>query len=390
MLSRLRSVRRAAAALSVAALCGCSTLSLHNDPMAPSSAGDDSRAVPIQLFDVEWWKPLVAAQMWDYAPRELATPAVDPDTGRIVVGTRDFYIRSFDPEGNLEWSVKTYGSFSAGGMIKDGVLYMPGGDGTLYALDARTGEERWKYASGEELATIPVLADGKVLVASQNDTLYAVDAKTGKWVWQYKRDPPPGFTIRGMSTPTVANGKVYLGFSDGVLAALELKDGVAKWERSLSGGVGAFLDVDTQPLVDDAGRLFVASYKDGVFALNAESGDVVWQSAIAGITSLLAKGDVVFATGDARVSALLAESGRSIWSLELKGRAGRIPTLVNGLLLVPADGSLVFVDPATGHSKLAWDPGQGISAAPRFANSRLYVISNNGSLFSMRLSGRGG
>ncbi len=388
--SPLRFAWCAAAAAAVAFL-GCRTLSLSNDPTSPSSAGDNSRANPVELFTVEWWHPLVKPQMWDYAPRESATPAVDPDTGRIIVGTRDFFIRSFDAEGRLEWSRKTNGPFTAGGMVREGVLYMPGGDGTLYALNARDGTELWQYKAGEELATTPVEASGKILVASQNDTLHAVDAKTGKWVWQYKRDPPPGFTIRGMSSPVVSNGRVFLGFSDGVVASLDLKDGVAKWERSLSGGFGAFLDVDTQPVLDDSGRLYVASYKDGIFALNAESGDVIWHSVLTGITSLIAKDDVLFATGDARVTALLTDGGRTVWSLELKGRAGRMPSLVQGLLIVPVDASLVFVDPATGHSKLAWDPGQGVSAAPRAIGSRLYVLSNNGALYSMQLTaGRGG
>src|SRR4051812_2754227 len=93
-----------ALAAALFALAGCSTLSLFNDPMAPRGAGDNFRAPPAAIFNVEWWRPLVAPPMWEYAPRETASPAVDPDTGRVVTGTRDGKVRSFDANGNLEWT----------------------------------------------------------------------------------------------------------------------------------------------------------------------------------------------------------------------------------------------------------------------------------------------
>ncbi|MGQ0506590.1 MAG: outer membrane protein assembly factor BamB family protein [Myxococcaceae bacterium] len=387
---RLSTFGRSFLVLAGIGLSGCSTLSLFNDPMGPRTAGDNTREAPVQIFSVDWWRPLVTSPMWEYSPRETATPAVDPDSGRVVVGTRDGKLRSFSVDGRQEWTFETKGAFVAGGVIENDTLYMPGGDGVLYAFKASTGAIHWKFPAGEELATIPVVADGKVLVASQNDTLFAVDQKTGKWLWQYKRDPPPGFTIRGMSSPTVGGKFAYIGFSDGVLVALDIQDGVAKWERSLSGGVGAFLDIDTKPVLDAGGHVFAASYKDGVFALNAETGEVVWQSAITGITALVTRGDVLYATGDARITALLLSTGRTIWSYELKGRAGRIPMLAKGMLIVPADGALVFVDPQSGTPRLSWDPGQGVSAAPRLLDSRLYVLSNSGTLFAMHLAGSGG
>jgi outer membrane protein assembly factor BamB len=374
------------------ALCACKTISLSNDPTAPEA---DRHLSPQSLYEIDWWRPLVKGTLLEYQPAETASPAIDPETQRVVVGTRDGFLRSLSPvDGHVEWEFKANSRFFAGATIEQGVVYAPGGDGVLYALRARNGELIWQYNAAEELVTPPVLVDGKVLVTSQGDTLFVVDAATGKWVWQYRRDPPPGFTVRGAATPVVHEGIVYQGFSDGSEVALTLEAGVVKWERKITttGGT-AFLDVDSPAVLDDAGHLFVASYKDGVTALDAKTGDLIWTTVQPGITTLIARGDVLFTAGDGAVGALRTTDGRSLWTLDLsdKGKkfsnAGRPPVLLKGMLVVPTSSALVFVDPAAGRARSAWNPGKGITATPARSGSRLYVMSNLGTVFAMRLKG---
>ncbi len=369
----------------VGLLGACSSVSLHGNPVS-----SDERQAPAQFFEVDWWTPLVEPVAWEYAPREFAAPAVDPDSGHVIALTRDTYVRAVAPGGKVAWAFKTGSRFSAGALVHEGIVYVPGGDGVLYALDARKGELKWKYDAGEPLATTPVLAGSLLLVASEGDTLFAVDMTTGKWAWQYRRDPPSGFTIHGVSTPLVNADTVYVGFADGFVVALDAQAGTSKWEKSLAGGATEFLDVDTPPVVDKAGRLYVASYQGGLYALSAETGDMEWNSTVAGLTSLLTQGEVVFGAGDGRVDAYLAETGRLLWSHALGERAGRAPVFARGMLLIPNQRSLLFMDPRTGQSRLSWNPGDGISAAPIVEGSRAYVLSNNGYLYSLRLRGSGG
>lgn len=374
------------AGIGAAGLLGaCNSVPLHGNPVS-----SELRQAPTDFFEVGWWTPLVEPTQWEYAPREFASPAVDPDSGRVIVLTRDGFVRSVAPGGKVEWSFKTGNRFNAGALVHEGIAYVPGGDGFLYALDVRKGELKWKYEAGESLATVPVLAGGRVLVASESDTLFAVERETGKWAWQYRRDPPSGFTIHGVSAPLVKDTTVYEGFADGYIVALDASAGTTKWEKSLAGGASEFLDVDTTPAVDDAGRLYVASYQGGLYALSAETGDVEWTSTVSGLTSLLARGEVVFAVGDGRVDAYLGETGRLLWSHSLGERAGRVPVLAKGLLLVPNQRALLFMDPKTGQSRLAWNPGEGVSAAPMVMGSTAYVLSNNGYLYALRLRGGGG
>jgi outer membrane protein assembly factor BamB len=307
----------------------------------------------------------------------------------VVVGTRDGILRSVGIDGRVRWQVVTRSPFSAGVLVKDGVVYSPGGDGILRALRADTGAQIWSYDAGEELVTVPVLADGRILVASQAATLYAVNAADGKWVWQYRRTPPAGFILRGASTPVVREGVVYLGFSDGHAAALVAKEGTALGDRVLSTGT-KFIDVSSTPGFDGQGRLIVASYKDGIFALDPKTGDTAWQTNASGLAYVLVRGSVIFAAGEDRVVAYSAESGKSLWTTPLPQKAGMQPTLGQGMLLVPTGHSLLFIDPVTGRVLRRFDQGKGVTATPSIHGSDALVLSNLGFVYGMHLTAPGG
>ncbi len=379
---------RVAALLVGAALLGpgCRAVPLTTQPF--DRRGPD--LPPQDVFRIEWQTKLVGPQLWEAFPREAAAPAVDPDTGRIIALTRDGYVRSVNPDGKVEWAVQTRGRFVAGASVHDGVVYVPGGDGTLYALRARDGEQVWSYASGEELASVPVVAGDLVFVQSQANTLFAVNRQTGQWAWQHRRDPPSGFAVQGVAQPSVGGGVLYAGFSDGFLVALDPGTGAVRWERPLSPNGTEFLDVDTEPSVDERGRVFAASYRNGVYALDAESGNVLWNVPANGTTSMLRRGEVLYTTGDRDAFAYLADNGRQLWQVKLKDRAGQKPVFAEGLLVVPANDALMFIDPASGLGRLSWDPGQGVTAPPAFRGGRIYVLSNLGYLYALRLTGRGG
>ena len=393
---------RACLLIVLLALTGCKAVPLVADPMG---AKGEAHISPRKVFSVDWWTPLVKSELLEWQPRETAQPAVDPDTERVVVATRDGMIRCLAPDtGLVVWSVKTRSRFYAGATIVNGVAYVPGGDGVLYALRSVSGEILWQYAANEELVTVPVVKEGKVFVATQSEAVYAVDITTGKWVWQYRRDAPSGFSVRGTATPVVTEGLVYMGFADGWLTALGSDDGVIRWERklTLSGG-SQFLDVDSSPVLDDNGHVFAASYKDGLYALNAETGDILWTTARPGLTSLLIRGGVLFATGDGSLTAIETKEGHTLWTLDLseptakgaKGNnAGQAAMFLRSSIVVPTSTALAFVEPSTGKVQSAWNPGRGISATPMRSQtvrhgSRLYVLSNLGTVYALHLTNGG-
>jgi hypothetical protein len=60
------------------------------------------------------------------------------------------------------------------------------------------------------------------------------------------------------------------------------------------------------------------------------------------------------------------------------------------MLVVPTSHALLFVDPRDGIARVSWNPGKGITATPFGIDSRLYVLSNLGHLYALRLHTRSG
>ncbi|MBB3663895.1 MULTISPECIES: PQQ-dependent dehydrogenase, methanol/ethanol family [Prauserella salsuginis group] len=89
-------------------------------------------------------------------------------------------------------STSTY-AFEACPLVVDGVMFVTGWDGLLWALDAVTGEQLWRYKHAVPFdvtlccANVNrgcAVANGKVYMVTQNAQLLALDATTGEKVWQ--------------------------------------------------------------------------------------------------------------------------------------------------------------------------------------------------------------
>jgi len=83
-------------------------------------------------------------------------------------------------------------SFEATPIVVDGVMFLSGWDGWVWALDAKTGTEIWRYkhavpfdvslCCGNVNRGVAV-AQGKVFFVAANARLIALDATTGKMAW---------------------------------------------------------------------------------------------------------------------------------------------------------------------------------------------------------------
>jgi alcohol dehydrogenase (cytochrome c) len=99
-------------------------------------------------------------------------------------------------------------------LVHDGVMYIPlGGDGVL-ALDGATGKELWRYARELPNGRAPggtkrniAIYENLLINTAGDGTLWAVDARTGKLAWENKITGQANTS----SGPIIANGKVISG-----------------------------------------------------------------------------------------------------------------------------------------------------------------------------------
>jgi len=105
-----------------------------------------------------------------------------------------------------------YDVFLSSPVIVQGAVYFGSGDGHLYALDAASGELKWKFKAGDVIHASPAYADGVLYVGSWDSFFYAVDAATGQEKWRFNNEM--SWVI---SSPAVAQGKVFFATSDSSL-----------------------------------------------------------------------------------------------------------------------------------------------------------------------------
>ena len=85
--------------------------------------------------------------------------------------------------------------------VADGVVYVGSDDNFLYALKANTGELLWRYETGGNVDSAPVVMAGVVYVSTNDGYLYALDTDSSSTT-----EPPvaPAVSSPAPSTPAPA------------------------------------------------------------------------------------------------------------------------------------------------------------------------------------------
>lgn len=157
----------------------------------------------------------------DDEPLEVGVPAAD---GAGVVATfqdpdgasRIAHLIAYDHAGEERWHYEMHGRDGGieprGPAIADGAVYATAG-GDVHAVDAETGDRRWRFVTGYRTAGPPATDGERVFVAAKN--LYALDAVDGTERWRVVDEslPERHDLKRGvpyLGRPAVADGAVYV------------------------------------------------------------------------------------------------------------------------------------------------------------------------------------
>jgi PQQ-dependent dehydrogenase (methanol/ethanol family) len=145
-------------------------------------------------------------------------------------------------------------------LVIDGVMYTSGMPGQVFALDARTGLQIWKYECKQKVVNpyetnrfnrgVAVLGQ-RVFFGTLDAALIALDARTGLPLWEVQvADTMLGYSIT--SPPLVVKDKLIVGVAGGeygirgFLAAYDAATGKRLWRFETVPGPGEFGN-DTWP-----------------------------------------------------------------------------------------------------------------------------------------------
>ncbi|MBL9157273.1 MAG: PQQ-like beta-propeller repeat protein [Verrucomicrobiales bacterium] len=236
-------------------------------------------------------------------------------------------------------------------------------------VEAWVNEQKFEPAIRDQIiAAIP----NTMKVA--DDVVMCLDAASGSEVWRFKA---PGFPSgrASSSTPAVADGKVYAALSE-KLYCLEADSGQVVWESPLSGKKGPA----SSPLVLD-GKVYLL--QNALTAWNAADGSELWKNAeVKGSNSSpVAWKQLIIANSQGQVVATDRETGTTVWSVPGGGDA--TPAVVRDTLVVTStlDGkNLIAYDLTETGAKERWAHGflaQRYSASPIVHEGYVYHLCSD-------------
>ena len=252
-------------------------------------------------------------QIWSFEPAQacIPTPATSAGGMLFLAGT-DGKVHALDAGTGLQrWMYQTGGPVLASPTIAGGRVYVGSGDGWIYALDATSGQLLWRFRAapverkmmvyGALCSTWPVnsgvlVEDGVAYVAAgiidyDGTFLYALDAATGEVKWRngdsghLDTDLRKGVSAQGYLTAAdarlwMAGGNVIspavYDLGTGGYVGLPVKDGSPQTNR------GEEIGVLRDKFLVYGGRLRYSALKSvvnpGVFTLGRMAGTRVDKS----------------------------------------------------------------------------------------------------------------
>lgn len=280
-------------------------------------------------------------QKWKFASRGpvSSTPAVA--NGVVYFGSYDGKFYAVDEaSGKLKWKFSTAGErhfeakqlhgqqpatqtvpdawdmFQSSPVVANGIVYFGSGDGNLYALDAATGAQRWKFATGDVVHASPAYDAGTIYFGSWDSYLYAVDAATGVQKWKFKtgEDAFIHNQVGFQSSPMVVNGVVYVGCRDAQLYAVDAATGTQKWKFDNQGSW-----VVNSPAFQDGKVIFGTSDSRLFHVLDAATGKPVFKVTMGGyvFSSPAVAGDVAYVgLMSGSLTAVDLKTGKQMWEFQ--------------------------------------------------------------------------
>lgn len=308
----------------------------------------------------------------------------------LIFGSTGNGLVSIYPELNrAKWKFFPKGGIQSEILVEKKTIFTQASDGFFYAIEAETGNVKWKTDLKVSFASKPSFYNGRIFVTTPHDTVFSLDAGTGKLIWTYKRRSNESTSIRLCSSPLAKGNDVFVGLSDGFLVNLNLEDGTIKWEKKLN-FAKKFPDVDASPLFIE-NQIIVPSYDGELFALNPKDGTILWKNESLGGSrkSLFSSNGILYVPSTNRsVSAVQPSNGKVLWKFELDH--GTPTEIIDTGEYIVFGSSYQFIYALHKSSgKLAYrfnlGDGAGVASNPFLhevkGNKAIYFLSHAGNLY---------
>jgi len=275
----------------------------------------------------------------------------------------------------LKWKFEAK-NYVSSPILNNGILFFGSDDSNLYALDSKTGKEKWKFKVGEYIrVSSPMLSQGTLYFGDDYGNLYALDSKTGKEKWKFES----GGGI--FSSPIFSNGVIYFGSDDCHLYALDSETGEEKWKFETQGYINCSPNV-----LDDI--IYFGSQDYYIYALDNKTGEEKWKFEAGYIersSPVLARKTLYFTASDNFLYALDSETGEEKWKFETEdGIYSSTPVEEEGKIYFGSnDCHLYALDSETGEEKWKFETQGCIDTSPLISDGIIYFGSQDNHYYAV-------
>jgi len=313
--------------------------------------------------------------------------------------------------------------------VSGDVVTVAAADGTVAAIDARSGAQLWRASAGAELSagvgsdgqtaavvtrnnevvalaggkvlwkervpaetfTAPLVAGRRVFVQAADRSTSAYDGASGRRLWTQQRSVNDSLVLRkpGVLFPL---GDTLVAGVGARLVGMNPANGVSRWEAPIAAPRGTN---DVERLVDLTGTVSrvgntvcARAYYAAVGCVDTVRGVLAWTRPANGADGVGGDDRAVYGTeNNGTVVAWRRTDGEPMWTSDrLRLRTLTAPLAAGRTLVIGEDtGTVHFLSRDDGATLNRVTPdGSAIAAAPVLAGNTVVVVTRNGGVFGYR------
>jgi len=260
-----------------------------------------------------------------------------------------------------------------------------------------TPEKLWSSDIGDGVGHYfsklkPVFAYDAIYLASRDGEVKSLSPETGKKIWDVELESSQPLRLSGgLST---AGNQLFVGSENGVIYALNAQSGEIVWSSKVEG------EILSTP-VTDGGLVMVNTSEGHLIALDQATGEQRWtiSSEVPNLTlrgdssPVAISGGVFWGTPSGRLAAAISSRGQMIWQQTIGTPKGATeierlvdvdsaPVVIGGILYsIGYNGELVAIDLRT--AKAAWKRPYSSSTDMATDGGRLFIVADHDHLVAV-------
>jgi outer membrane protein assembly factor BamB len=275
----------------------------------------------------------------------------------------------------LRWVFRTGGRAFWQSVVDNNVIYVGSNDRHVAAIDANTGQAKWKTNINAPAWFAPVVGESLVYVANSQGAIYALDKNSGAVRWRAPTTPGP---LSG--PPVIAGNQLFMGAAGGALFSLSAATGQRGW----SAQIGA--PISSPCAVGDT--LFFTSQSGDLHAFDVRALDTRWKLNVgASIRTPVHEQGILYVASQ-RVYAIDLVAGKIRWQFAPEAAACSAPVVTPTLVCCGASNGYVYaLDKTTGGVKWKfWLLSGGAPPSVNVADDVLYASTLGGQIYAFDLN----